>query len=65
MHVTWWNSWELNGVKEKDLKRTLEMLLEESQLQNPAHERRINLLDTRRGNMAHWKSNCHSLNFKR
>ena len=34
MHKTWSNALELNNVKEKCLKETLEMLLEESQLRN-------------------------------
>ena len=53
MHVTWFNSLELNGLKEKNLAETLEMLLEESQLRNPVHNRRIDFLNNRRGNMAH------------
>ena len=53
MHVTWSNSLELNGVKEKYLSETLEMLLEESQLRNPVHNRQIDFLTSKRGGMAH------------
>lgn len=52
MHVTWSNSLELNGVKEKYLSETLEMLLEESQLRNPVHNRQIDFLTSKRGGMA-------------
>ena len=48
MHVTWSNSLELNGVKEKYLSETLEMLLEESQLRILVHNRQIDFLTSKR-----------------
>ena len=53
MHVTWSNSLELNGDKEKYLAETPEMLLAESQLQNPVHNRIIDFLTSKRGGMSH------------
>ena len=53
MHVTWSNALEKAGAKDKDLKTVLKMLVDESQLRNPVHERRIEFIASKRGTMSH------------
>ena len=53
VHVTWSDALEQGGVKDKDLKGTLDMLVEESQLRNPVRGRRIDFLATKRGGQIH------------
>ena len=63
MHVTWSNALEKAGLKDKDLKTALNMLVDESQLRNPVHGRRIDILATKRGGRVtqifstYWKKN--------
>ena len=44
---------EQNGVKKEGLAETLNMILAESQLRNPVHNRRIQFLQSKRGGMSH------------
>ena len=49
MHATWSNELEKAGVRDKDLKTALDILVDESQLRNPVHGHRIDFLATKRG----------------
>ena len=44
---------EKAGAKDKDLKTVLKMLVDESQLRNPVHGRRIEFMASKRGTMSH------------
>ena len=44
MHSTWYIALEQNGVKDEGLEQILKMILEESCLRNPVHNRRIEFL---------------------
>ena len=53
MHTTWSNALEQYNVNNKWLKEIIDMLLEESELRNPVHNRRIDFLQTKRGGISH------------
>ena len=53
MHATWSNELEKAGVRDKDLKTALDILVDESQLRNPVHGHRIDFLATKRGGQSH------------
>ena len=53
MHSVWYTALEQNGVKDEGLEQTLKMIMEESSLRNPIHNRRIEFLQSKRGGMSH------------
>ena len=52
MHSTWYTALEQNGVKDVGLEQIVKMILEESCLRNPVHNRRIKFLQSKRGGMS-------------
>ena len=53
MHATWAQALEQNDAKAKWLQKIINLLLEESNLRNPVHNRRIDFLQSKRQGATH------------
>ena len=53
MHSTWYTALEVNGAIDESLEKVVEMIELESSFRNPVHSRRMNFLQSKRGNMSH------------